>query len=43
MGFFRGENMNQNSIHTVEKFKPKVMDLDLLSSTEMEHGTWNHL
>ena len=39
MGFFRGENMNQNSIHAVEKFKPKVMDLGLLSSTEMEHGT----
>ena len=26
-------------MHRMEKFKPKVMDLDMLSATEVEHGT----
>ena len=31
--------MSQASMKGTEKFKPKVMDLDLLSMTESEHGT----
>ena len=31
--------MSQNRMNAVETFKPKVMDLDMLSTTEVEHGT----
>lgn len=31
--------MSQNSMNRVEKFKPRVMDLDMLSATEAEYGT----
>lgn len=39
MGFFERRNMSQNSMNTFETFKTKVMDLDLLSSTKVDHGT----
>ena len=39
VGFFERRNMSQNRMNAVETFKPKVMDLDMLSTTEVEHGT----
>ena len=34
--FFKRRNMSQNCMHRMEKFKPKVMDLDMLSATEVD-------
>ena len=31
--------MSQGCVNKMETFKPKVMDLDMLSTIEVEHGT----
>ena len=39
MGFFERRNMSQSCMNKMETFKPRVMDLDMLSTTKVEHGT----